>query len=125
MTIQGAESFAAGWCEAWNAHDLDRVIDHYAPEIEFSSPLARQLTGDANVKGVDALRRYWTEGLALNPQLRFEVADVFVGEGNAVIVYRDHHDRKVAETFTFGADGKVVRASACYGPASGSRGAKP
>lgn len=26
---------------AWNAHDLDRILEHYAEEVEFSSPFYR------------------------------------------------------------------------------------
>ena len=33
-----AERFAAEWVEAWNAHDLERVLSHYAEDFEMSSP---------------------------------------------------------------------------------------
>jgi len=32
-----AERFAAGWIGSWNAHDLGRVLSHYANDFEMSS----------------------------------------------------------------------------------------
>jgi ketosteroid isomerase-like protein len=43
-----AEHFAADWIESWNAHDLDRVLSHYADDFEMSSPVIIQVTGEAH-----------------------------------------------------------------------------
>ena len=34
---------------------------------------------DGTVRGLDALREYWSAGLAAHPDLRHEVLDVFEG----------------------------------------------
>jgi predicted ester cyclase len=118
MTPSEARDFAHGWAAAWNTRDLEAILAHYAPEVEFTSPIARQVTGDGRVVGLSALRNYWERGLSLNPDLHFEVTEALVGDGCVTVLYRNHRTQTVAETFYFGPDGAVVRASACYGEPS-------
>jgi ketosteroid isomerase-like protein len=33
-----AERFAADWIAAWNSHDLDVILSHYADDVVFHSP---------------------------------------------------------------------------------------
>ena len=73
--------FAAAWIAAWNAHDLEAVLAHYSPDIEFRSPLARRLTGDGRVVGIDALRAYWARGLSIHTNLAFDLETVLEGDG--------------------------------------------
>ena len=42
MTEDEARSFAADWIEAWNSHDLDRIMTHYAEDLVLVSPIAAQ-----------------------------------------------------------------------------------
>ena len=46
MTEDEARSFAADWIEAWNSHDLDRIMTHYAEDLVLVSPIAAQLLND-------------------------------------------------------------------------------
>lgn len=110
-----AERFAKEWVEAWNAHDLDRVLAHYEDDFEMSSPIIRSLVGEASgtLKGKPAIRAYWAKALAAIPDLRFELVTVLAGV-NSVTVYYKGHRGLVAEVFQFGATGKVSRASAHY-----------
>jgi hypothetical protein len=41
-----AERFAADWIDAWNAHDLGRVLLHYVDDFEMSSPLIIQIADE-------------------------------------------------------------------------------
>ena len=34
MAPRFADQFARAWMEAWNAHDLDRVLAHYEEDFE-------------------------------------------------------------------------------------------
>lgn len=112
-----ADRFAAEWIEAWNSHDLDRILSHYADDFSFSSPLIRATVGEASgcLQGKDAIRAYWGKALALRPNLRFELVQRFVGVGSLVIHYRNQEGRLAAEHFEFGPDGKVARSAAHYG----------
>lgn len=106
-------AFARDWEAAWNAHDLDRILSHYAPGVVFRSKKA--LTGQAELTGLPALRAYWAAALATQPDLRFQVTEVFVGPDMLVLTYRNHRGLHAAETLRFGPDGLVVEGSACHG----------
>ena len=114
MTNEEAQAFADEWIAAWNSHDLDRVLSHYAPEVVFLSPIAQKLVGNGRVVGIPALRNYWGKALATLPQLKFELLKVLVGHACLTILYMNHRNQQAAETFEFASDGKVVRSFACY-----------
>lgn len=114
MNDQSAQEFAARWVAAWNDHDIEAILSHYAQDIEFSSPVARTLTGHGRVNGLANLRAYWTRGLALNRHLAFHLLEVLHGEGVLTLLYENERKQRVAETLEFNASGQVIRASACY-----------
>ncbi len=107
--------FAREWIEAWNAHDVDRVLAHYEDDFEMSSPFIAAFTGVASgrLRGKAEIRRYWKIALERVPDLRFELLEVFSGVRSLVIRYRGHKG-PVAEVFHFGPSGKVTAASAHY-----------
>jgi ketosteroid isomerase-like protein len=47
------EQHGREWIAAWNAHDLDRILAHYAEDVEFRSPFVAKLMGrsDGLVRG--------------------------------------------------------------------------
>ena len=110
-----AERFAAEWIAAWNSHDLDRVLSHYADDFEMSSPIIAQIAGEPSgkLKGKKAVGAYWTSGLKLIPDLHFELVSTLVGAGSITLYYKGHRGM-VAEVFIFGPDGKVTAAFAHY-----------
>lgn len=116
ITREFADAFAAEWIAAWNSHDLDRILSHYAVDFEFSSPFIATVTGapSGRLKGHDAVRAYWTKALARRPDLRFELTTAFAGVDSLVLQYRRHDGNAAAEHFEFGPDGKVRRSSAHY-----------
>ena len=108
------KTFAEQWIADWNSHDLVRILSHYAEDIVFNSPKAKVLVGDGVVRGIPALRAYWTQGLARRPALTFVLDDVFVGHDSITLLYRGEDGGRVAETVILDAEGKVVRSAACY-----------
>src|SRR5438270_868337 len=38
LTRDAALALADAWSRAWNAHDLDAILSHYADDVEFVSP---------------------------------------------------------------------------------------
>jgi hypothetical protein len=111
-----AHRFAASWLRAWNAHDLDAVLAHFAENATFSSPVAAQLLPETGgvLRGTDEIRRYWTTGLARIPDLHFEIENVYTGLSTIVINYRNHTGALVAEVLQLGDDGLVVRGEGTY-----------
>ena len=111
-----AERFAAEWIDAWNTHDLKRVLSHYADDFEMSSPYIVQIAGEPSgtLRGKAAVGAYWKKALELVPDLKFELLAVLVGVDSITLYYKGALGRWVAEVFHFGSDGKVARAFAHY-----------
>jgi ketosteroid isomerase-like protein len=103
-----ADRFAAEWVAAWNAHDLDAVLAHYAEDVTFASPFVAALTGDESgvIHGRAALRDYFRRGLETYPDLRFDL--------HAALHYASVGGRTAIETMELDADGAVVRVAAHY-----------
>jgi ketosteroid isomerase-like protein len=122
MDTEAALEFARTWVDAWNAHDVDRVLEHFAEDAEFYSPfivtIAKEPTG--RLVGKPAIRSYWSSALARIPDLRFELIDVLVGVDSVTIYYKGHRGL-VAETLFFDATGFVKMATACYSTGFGTR----
>jgi len=116
MTFEDAKDFAHDWIAAWNAHDLDRIVGHYAQEIEFVSPLIVERLGDASgtIHNRDALREYFGIGLNNNPALRFAFKQVLMGVRGFTLIYENARGGQTAEYFEHNAEGKVRRAICCY-----------
>ncbi|MFB7601106.1 nuclear transport factor 2 family protein [Streptomyces sp. NPDC056160] len=103
-----ARTFVDSWVSAWNAHDLDSLLAHFTDDVTFRSPVAAQLLGgDGAIRGKDALRAYWTEGLHRIPDLRFEIVGSYVGVDCLVVNYRNQKRGLVNEVLVF--DGPRVR----------------
>jgi len=117
ITKEYAEQFAYEWIAAWNSHDLERILSHYADDFEFSSPFVIQIVGEPSgtLTGKQAVGAYWAKGLARLPDLHFELSSVLWGVRTLVIHYRRHDGRMAAEWFEFGEpSGKVTRSAAQY-----------
>jgi hypothetical protein len=116
MTQPSAQDFAAGWARAWNAHELEAVLAHFADDATFASPAAARIVpgSDGIVRGKAALRDYWAEGLRLIPDLRFEVLGCYAGVGVRVINFRNQAGQLVNEVLVLGADGLVVHGYGTY-----------
>jgi hypothetical protein len=112
-----AERFAADWIDSWNAHDLDRVLAHYADDFEMSSPVIIQIAEEPSgvLRGKAAVAAYWRKALDLIPDLHFELISILAGVSTITLYYRGARGRLAAEVFHFDARQKVSRAFAHYG----------
>jgi hypothetical protein len=108
MSIPEPAAFARDWLNAWNGHDPEAVLAHFAEDAVFTSPVAVQLLdgSDGVFRGKTALRSYWTQALALIPELRFELIGVYAGVEVIVINYRNQKGGLVNEVLRF--DGDLV-----------------
>jgi hypothetical protein len=109
-------SHAQEWVAAWNAHDLERILTHYAEDIELISPLVARLTGrrQDSVRGKAALRDYFGRGLRAYPTLRFDLIRIYGGTRSCVLEYRSINGMLSAELMEFDEQGKVRRTLAHY-----------
>lgn len=101
ITPDQAAAFATSWYAAWNAHDLDRIMAHYAPHIEHSSPFIKRYNGtdDVAIKGIDGVRDYFRRALERNPTLRFDPMFVTTGLQSVLLVYRRMSGDLAGEVF--------------------------
>ena len=118
MGLSEAEvrQFADSWIGAWNAHNLEGVMAHYADDVVLTSPTAARLLGDAagRVTGKEALRDYFSRGLAAYPHLKFELLDVMFGISSVIVTFVNQNGTKTGEFMEFDSHGKVVRVVANY-----------
>jgi hypothetical protein len=116
MDADKAQRFTREWVQAWNDHDLEAILSHYAEDVVFHSPRIRMVTGRDvdSVSGKAELRAYWSAALQKLRNLYFEVDKVLVGSDALTILYTNERSQYVGETFVFDADGKVVRSIAAY-----------
>jgi len=83
--------------DAWNSHDLDRILGHYADDIEYHSPFIAQMAepggpgADGRLVGQDQVRRTspppWPGTPISTSRRPFTVA---VGSGSVSFVYGQH-----------------------------------
>ena len=111
-----ATHFAGDWIDAWNSHDLVRILSHYRDDFVMSSPKIVQIAGEPSgvLRGKGAIAAYWTTALARVPDLHFELLAVFAGVDRLVIHFIGAGGRLAAESFVFDADGLVVESAAHY-----------
>jgi hypothetical protein len=108
MDYSRVRDFVGTWLEAWNGHDVEAVLAHFAEDATFTSPVAARILegSDGVVHGKAALRNYWREGLRRIPDLRFDLVGIYVGVDTIVINYRNQSGGLVNEVLRF--DGPLV-----------------
>ena len=116
LSETAARQFAQGWLQAWNSHDLEAIMSHYAPEVILTSPTAAKLLRDPSGTGAgkQALRSYFERGLQAYPNLTFELLDVLWGVSSVVLYYVNQKGTKTGELMEFDSNQKVVRVVANY-----------
>lgn len=116
MIPENAQAWAQGWIDAWNARDLDRVLAHYAPNFEMSSPYIVTIANEPSgiLRGKADVAAYWRAALEARPDLHFELRRVFRGAHSLALFYQSH-GVGATEVFFFDENGQVARACAHYG----------
>ena len=121
LTGPDADAFVGEWMEAWNSHDVERILGHYADDVEYFSPFIAQMAtpggpgGDGRLVGKDAVRAYFTAALARYPDLRFgPPVHVAVGAGSVSFVYTSVKGLTAIETLVFAPDSRLVARAHCH-----------
>jgi ketosteroid isomerase-like protein len=115
VTETEVREFAAEWVRAWNAHDVEAVLTHFADDVVFTSPVAARVVPETGgvVRGKEALRAYWNRALTQVPDLHFEVEAVYAGVSAVVVAYRNQAGGLVSEVLEFDG-GRVIRGHGTY-----------
>ncbi len=115
MSLDAAK-FAEEWIASWNAHDVERILSHYAETVEYHSPFIAKLGGspDGLLHGKAELRAYIQRGLAVFPELKFTLLGAYEGVNSVVLNYQSVRNLVAAETFVLNAEDKVAQVFCHY-----------
>ena len=116
ISIKQAQQFAREWVDAWNSHDLDRILSHYADDFQMTSPFIVTMMNEptGTIKGKEKVRAYWAQALERLPDLHFDLIEVLASVDSITIYYHAVLGKRAAEVLFFDDNGKVRRAVAHY-----------
>lgn len=116
ISIDQAQQFARAWEDAWNSHDLDRILSHYADDFQMTSPFIVTVMNEptGTLKGKEKVRVYWAQALERLPDLHFDLIEVLASVDSITIYYHAVLGKRAAEVLFFDDNGKVRRAVAHY-----------
>jgi hypothetical protein len=116
IALETAHEIAREWLDAWNQHDLEAIMAHYADDIQFWSPLIVQRLGLASgkIESKAQLRSYFAQGLESNPNLHFTLLQVLTGVDSLTIYYRRDNGLESAEMMVLDEHHKVIMARVHY-----------
>jgi ketosteroid isomerase-like protein len=116
LSDQRATELAAEWVAAWNAHDLNAIMDLYAPGIVFQTPTIIDSLGipDGRVEGLEDLREHFSRGLERLPDLRFDLEQVYCGVHSLAMTYRWADGTPVCELHEYDSQERIERVQTLY-----------
>lgn len=116
ITRDKAWEFAHEWLDAWNKHDINLIMQHYADSIEFCSPVVQNVLGDPKgiVQGIDKLRDYFSRQLEKFSTLHFQLLDVFTSPQSIVLYYKINRGLLAAEVMIMDSNMKAIKVYANY-----------
>lgn len=82
-------AIALAWFKAFNAHNLEQLLqlyhddaEHYSPKLKFRHPETKGL-----IKGKEALRTWWRDAFDRLPSLRYEVLSLTANDDRVFMEY--------------------------------------
>lgn len=109
-------NFTEEWLDAWNSHDLDKIMEHYSENIDFVSPIIQQMgiNAEGKISNKKDLREYFLKALQKYPDLHFEFYHELKGANSTVLFYRSVNNSFSAEYMELNNEGKVSKVRAHY-----------
>lgn len=107
---------AQEWLNAWNRHDMEAIMAHYAEDIVFYSPIIQKINNDPQgcIRGKAALQAYFSKALVAYPELHFELYHILEGINSVVLYYKSVGNRLSTEMMVLDEAGKVKEVRAHY-----------
>ena len=104
------------WIEAWNSRDLDRIMEHYAPSVEFeaNTVVRRWNRPDGRLHGANELREHFRIGLELAPKLHFELEEIFHSPSGYAVLYRRDNGNRVLDVVELSPNQQAISVRAYY-----------
>jgi limonene-1,2-epoxide hydrolase len=118
--IQKNLSIAHAWFEAFNSHNLEKLLSLYDDEAEHYSPKLkiRQPESNGLVVGKNALRNWWEDAFQRLPTLHYKVTSLTSDADRVFMEYirkvDDENDMLVAEVLEI-KEGKIIASRVYHG----------
>lgn len=117
---QNLDTIAFKWFEAFNEHNLEKLLrlyedraEHYSPKLKVKYPETNGL-----ISGKEALRIWWQDAFDRLPSLKYEVKSLTSNEYRVFMEYirkvEGEPDMMVAELLQI-EDGKIVFSKVYHG----------
>ena len=108
--------FAKEWIDSWNSHDLERILAHYADDLEITTPMIKLTLGiDTGIlSGKENIRKYWESALKKIPDLFFELKEVTSSINSIALCYKSVMGKIAIEVMFFNEQGKINKVIAHY-----------
>jgi hypothetical protein len=106
-----ARAHGESWVAAWNRHDLEGILEHYADDVVFQSASVIERWGrpDGRLHGKNELREHFRRALEAAPNVAFHLQAVLAGpQGYAVLFVRD--GMRVIDSVQLDAEGRAAEA---------------
>jgi hypothetical protein len=109
-------AFADRWIADWNAHDLEAILSHYAPEVIFHSPKVAVYTRGAKTHFTsrEELRPYFSRAFAMWPNLHFDLKSVCTDANGVALFYANEVGAAAVEIMELDDNGHVKFARVLY-----------
>ncbi len=120
MTSQKNLSIAHAWFEAFNSHNLEKLLSLYDNEAEHFSPKLKIRHPETNglVTGKNALRNWWQEAFDRLPTLNYKVTSLTANSDRVFMEYvrtvQNEEDMLVAEVLEI-KEGVIVASRVYHG----------
>lgn len=92
MAPEQNKKIAFNWFEAFNEHDLEKLLSLYSDTAEHFSPKLKIRKPETNglIKGKKALREWWQDAFDRLPTLKYEVIKLTADEDQVFMEYMRH-----------------------------------
>lgn len=120
MISEQNKQIARHWFDAFNAHDLEKLLALYDENAEHFSPKLKIRQPETNglIKGKAALRNWWKDSFDRLPTLKYEVKKLTADEEQVFMEYTRHvdgeEDLRVGEVLEI-KSGKIIFSRVYHG----------
>lgn len=107
------KAFVHDWQQAWNEHNLEKILSFYEDGFAMTSPVVQEVLGATGLIcfGEQDLKRFCETVFSKVPKYSIKVMAVAVGIGSVTVHYLDSSSRYVAETMQFSVRRKIANAA--------------
>jgi hypothetical protein len=92
MKTEELNAIALAWFDAFNTHDLERLLSLYDDHAEHYSPKLKERQPQTNglIKGKTSLRAWWLDAFQRLPTLHYEMVRLTSFENRVFMEYTRH-----------------------------------